>query len=126
MVSHGERLVDETSSVLSFVEGSIHFHPLNGEEENLSKCRLRMAGVLRSHVPSANCAKKITTSGVVYVSGRRFMQHAQEGFVRARGEIGPEMDFHAQSSQTQAPSSFLFVLQILIIPQLLLVKWSKK
>lgn len=82
--------------------------------------------VLRSHAPSANCAKKITSSGVVYVSGRRFMQRAQEGFISVRGEIGPEMDFHAQSFQTQALCSFLFVLQILIIPQLLLVKWSKK
>jgi len=54
------------------------------------------------------------------------MQRAQEGFVWARGERGPEMDFHAQSFQTQAPGSSLFVLQILIIPQLLLVKWSKK
>lgn len=42
------------------------------------------------------------------------------------GEIGPEMDFHAQSFQTPALCSFLFVLQFLIIPQLLLVKWSTK
>jgi len=33
------------------------------------------------------------------------MQRAQEGFVWARGERGPEMDFHAQSFQTQAPGS---------------------
>lgn len=78
------------------------------------------------HALSANCAKKITSFAVVYVCGRRFMQHAQEGFISARGEIGPEMDFHARSFQTQALCSFLFVLQILIIPQLLLVKWSKK
>lgn len=84
------------------------------------------AGVLGSRAPSAICAKKITSFGVVYVSGRRFMQHAQEGFISARGEIGPEMDFHAQSFQTPALSSFVFVLQILISPQLLLVKWSKK
>lgn len=48
------------------------------------------------------------------------------GVISERGEIGPEMDFHAQSFQTPALCSFLFVLQSLIIPQLLLVKWSTK
>lgn len=52
-------------------------------------------GLLGPYMLSTNCAKKITSLGVVCVSGKRFMQHAQDGFISASGEMGPEMDFHA-------------------------------
>lgn len=68
---------------------------MQGELVHVRVVRAGREGLLGPYMLSTNCAKKITSLGVVCVSGRRFMQHAQDGFISASGEMGPEMDFHA-------------------------------